>query len=251
MSVELSRVQTSTESRYLVDLVVGAALIAVGVVLRTLVPGIGGITPNVVIGTYCLSVMLLAEQRPFKVGLASAAGVGLVAAVLCTLISKSEIIGINFASEPVGAIAGFLVFLGLNAAGRKNAASRVVSALIALGLAAAVFYMLQAGKFTLGVKPDVVTLQPPLPVSVLIALAVAGLSMLAMAASSFAPVVVAGLGTLASGFTYITIFKILGHKPDALYYGVLVPVVLYTALVNMVIAQILYGMVKKLRGGRV
>ncbi len=248
VSVELSRVKKSAGSGHLADLVVGAALIAVGVVLRALVPGIGGITPNVVIGTYCLAVMLLAEGRRFGEGLAAALGVGLVAAVLCTLITKSEIIGINFLSEPVGAVVGFLVFFGLSSLTRRLKGGRFISVAVGLMLGVAVYLLFANGIFTIGPKNAAKPIMLPIPILLLVSLAVAVLAKFALDSASFIPIAVAGLGTLASGFTYITIFKVLGHKPAELYFGVLMPVVLYTAIVNMILAQLLFGLVKAVRG---
>jgi hypothetical protein len=244
VSVELSRVKTSSESKYLVDLVLGAALIAVGVVIRALAPGVGGITPNVVIGTYCLAVMLLATGRKFTVGLTSALGVGLVAAVLCTLISKSEIIGINFISEPLGAIAGLLTFKALNAFNVRNKKSQLVSIAVGLILALIVYLLLTNGIFTNKGQP----IKFSLFINIAISLLVFVLSKLALDAASFTPIFVAGFGTLVSGFTYTILFKILAHKPDAFFYGVLLPVVFYTGLVNMVLAQLLFGLVKAVKG---
>ena len=244
MSVELSRVKTSSESKYLMDLVLGAALIAVGVVLRALVPGIGGITPNVVCGAYCVAIMLLAAGRSFSVGFTSALGVGVVSAVLCTLISKSEIVGINFISEPLGAIGAFLAFKGVNALGERSRKNQIVSIAIGIGIGAIVYFMLAKGIFTINKQP----LSLPIYVNILIALLVVTLSKLALDAVSFTPIVVAAIGTIFSGFSYITIFKILAHKPDAFYFGVLVPVVFYTGLVNMVLAQLLFGLVKAVKG---
>ncbi len=81
-----------------VDVAVVAVLLAVGAVLRMFVPPFVGITPNFVIGMYCLAILLL---RPKLAGII---GIGLVAAGVCQVTTKSLIPFLNFISEPVGAI---------------------------------------------------------------------------------------------------------------------------------------------------
>lgn len=81
-----------------VDVAVVAILLAVGAVLRMFIPPFVGITPNFVIGMYCLAILLL---RPRIAGII---GIALVAAGVCQVTSKSLIPFLNFISEPVGAI---------------------------------------------------------------------------------------------------------------------------------------------------
>ncbi len=81
-----------------VDVAVVAVLLAVGAVLRMFTPPFVGITPNFVIGMYCLAILLL---RPKLAGII---GIGLVAAGVCQVTTKSLIPFLNFISEPVGAI---------------------------------------------------------------------------------------------------------------------------------------------------
>ncbi|HEX3046550.1 MAG TPA: tryptophan transporter [Bacillota bacterium] len=157
-----------------VDVAVIAVLLAVGAVLRMFTPPFFGITPNLIIGMYCLAVLLL---RP-KFG--PIIGIGLVAAAVCQLTTKSLIPYLNFISEPVGAIA--------------------------VGLLAMI--KLEAG-FLKVVRPFLITF----------------------------------LGTLVSGFTYISIFKgltlfITVAKNPA--YAYLTLVVVVTAVANAILATVLY-----------
>ncbi|WHH60330.1 tryptophan transporter [Petroclostridium sp. X23] len=167
-----------------VDVVLAGILIAAGAVLRLYTPPFFGITPNLVIGMYCLAILLI---RPsFK----EVIGIGIVAAAVCHFTTKSLIPYINFASEPIGAIvAGLLVM--------------------------APFKLSLGGKYSL--KPFVVTF----------------------------------LGTAASGLTYITILKFLIlfiETPKNPAFTYLLTVVVVTAVVNSVLAQVLYYPIKMALG---
>jgi hypothetical protein len=81
-----------------VDVAVVAVLLAMGAVLRMFVPPFAGITPNFIIGMYCLAILLL---RP---NLAGIIGIGLVSAAVCMFTTKSIIPFLNFISEPIGAL---------------------------------------------------------------------------------------------------------------------------------------------------
>lgn len=87
-----------------VDVAVVAVLLAVGAVLRMFCPPlVVGITPNFVIGMYCLAILLLRPKLPAVIG------IGIVSAAVCQLTTKSAIPFLNFVSEPLGAIAVYLL----------------------------------------------------------------------------------------------------------------------------------------------
>src|SRR6266702_5904468 len=176
------RIEMSEEARVIdtkwlkaVDVAVIAVLLAVGAVLRMFTPPFFGITPNLIIGMYCLAILLL---RPSKVG--SIIGIAFVAAAVCQLTTKSLIPYLNFISEPVGAITVWLL------------------AMIRMDFG-----------FLKYVRPFIITF----------------------------------VGTLASGFTYISIFKSLAlfmtvTKNPAFAY--LTMVVVVTAVANAILATVLY-----------
>jgi hypothetical protein len=172
MSVETRVVEKKGLSA--VDVVIVAVLLAVGAVLRYFVPPFFGITPNLVIGMYCLAILLI---RP-KFG--PILGIGIVAAAVCQLTTKSLIPYLNFISEPVGAIVvGLLAIIKMDFGFLKY------------------------------VRPFVITF----------------------------------IGTLASGFTYISIFKGLAlfvSVPKNPAYVYLTTVVIVTAVANAILATILY-----------
>lgn len=80
------------------DFILVGVLLAVGMVLRMYMPPIGPLTPNLVIGMYCLAIFLVRPK------LIEALVISLVAAALCQLTSKSPIPYLNFISEPVGVL---------------------------------------------------------------------------------------------------------------------------------------------------
>ncbi|MCX8130160.1 MAG: hypothetical protein N3I35_08680 [Clostridia bacterium] len=166
-----------------VDVVLVGILLAAGAVLRLYAPQVFGITPNFVIGMYCLAIILI---RPKFL---EAVGISLVAAAVCHFTTKSLIPYINFLSEPVGL-------------------------LVAYGLTMLPF------------KPSVKKF-------------------------SLKPALVTFIGTLASGLTYITTLKFLilfvevKKNPTFTY---LLTVVIVTAVVNTIIAQVLYYPIKTALG---
>jgi hypothetical protein len=160
---------------------VTALLLAIGVILRLASPSIAGITPNWLIAMYCLAILIV---RP---GLRQAAGIGLVAGVVCMATSKAIFPYANLISEPVGAVACALV------AGLTE----------------------RIKVFGVGLRP--------------------GLSGL--------------LGTLASGFVFVTVTKLVMNIPVQVYLYGMMPVVLTVAAINCAVAQVLYFPAARLFGG--
>lgn len=161
---------------------VTALLLAIGVILRLVSPNIAGITPNWMIAMYCLAILIV---RP---GLRQAAGIGLVAGVVCMATSKAVFPYANLISEPVGA---------------------VVCALAA-GLAE------RLKIFGINLRP---------------------------AASAL-------FGTLASGFVFVTVSKLVMNIPNQVYLYGMLPVVLTMAAVNCGVTQVLYFPADKIFGGK-
>lgn len=64
------------------------------------------------------------------------------------------------------------------------------------------------------------------------------------------PALTAGISTMASGFTFVTILKVVLELPMAVYLYAMLPVVLAVAGINMVITQLLYFPAKRLFGGK-
>lgn len=164
------------------DVVLVAALLAVGAVLRMFTPPFFGITPNLVIGMYCLAILLI---RPKFL---SIIGIGLVAAAICQFTTKSLFPYLNFVSEPVGAlIVGLLSLINMEKGFLKY------------------------------VRPMLITF----------------------------------VGTAVSGLTYISIFKVIaltGSVAKNPAFAFLLYVVLITAVVNAIVATILYFPLKAALG---
>lgn len=157
------------------DVVLVGALLAAGAVLRLICPPIFGITPNFNICMYCVAILII---RP---NFRQTVGIGFVAAAVAYFTTKSIVPYANFISEPIGAIAAYLLVTGLN--------------------------NVNISKFSL--KPFVVTL----------------------------------FGTLASGFAFVTVLKsfvLFVNSPKNPALMGLLSVVVITALINSVFAQVLY-----------
>lgn len=77
---------------------VSVLLLAIGAILHLVSPSVAGVTPNWVIATYCVAIQL---TRPtYK----QAVGIGLVAALITLMTSKSAFPYGNLASEPIAAL---------------------------------------------------------------------------------------------------------------------------------------------------
>ncbi|HWR42912.1 tryptophan transporter [Sporomusa sp.] len=64
------------------------------------------------------------------------------------------------------------------------------------------------------------------------------------------PAITAGISTVASGLTFITILKFALSLPMAVYLYGMLPVVMAVAAINMAITQLLYFPAKKMFGGK-
>lgn len=78
-------------------------MLAIGTILHLVSPSVAGITPNWTIATYCVAICLT------KPTYRQALGIGLVAALVNVLTSKSGFPYGNLISEPVGALTCCLI----------------------------------------------------------------------------------------------------------------------------------------------
>lgn len=86
-------------------------MLAIGTILHLVSPSVGGVTPNWTIATYCVAICL--TKPSYK----QALGIGLVAALVNVLTSKSGFPYGNLISEPIGALT--CTFIVKNLAGIK------------------------------------------------------------------------------------------------------------------------------------
>lgn len=104
------------------DIAVVGILLAVGAIVRYLSLVIPGpIVSNLVIAFYCLAIILVVPR------LSEALGIGLVAGVVCAMISHSIFPPANLVSEPVGAVVCLLIY---RAARNRIALAPGISALL-------------------------------------------------------------------------------------------------------------------------
>jgi hypothetical protein len=89
------------------DIAIVGILLAVGAIVRyvatTMVPG--PITSNLVIGFYCLAIILVLPKYP------EALGIGIISGIICSLITHSVFPPGNLISEPVGALACLTLYM--------------------------------------------------------------------------------------------------------------------------------------------
>ncbi len=91
-----------------------AMLLAIGIILHTVSPNIGGVTPNWTIAMYSIVINLTVPK------LTQAAGIGFIAGLTLVPSSKSAFPLGNIASELVGAIVCCLLVKAVLQSGLKN-----------------------------------------------------------------------------------------------------------------------------------
>lgn len=127
---------TGQKNTRLMSVIVAAVLIGIGAALRSFAPPIFTITPNFVIGMYCLAIILIRPK------LSGALVIGIVGGVVSMLTSKSANPYLNLFTEPTGALACFLVIKALpNASFVKYLLKPVLATFIGT-LASGAFYIL-------------------------------------------------------------------------------------------------------------
>jgi predicted RND superfamily exporter protein len=90
------------------DIAIVGILLAIGAILRYFLAMLHTpLTPNMIIAFYCLAIILIRPK------ILEALGIGLVAGVLSMLISSSMFPPANIISEPLGALACFVLYAAL------------------------------------------------------------------------------------------------------------------------------------------
>lgn len=151
---------------------ISVVLLALGAILHLVAPGIGGITPNFLIGTYVIAILIL------KPSLKEALGIGFVAGLIQMMTSKSSFPYGNLASEQVGSFVAYLLATYI-------------------------------GRIRIG-----------------------GLNIM--------PAIAGFLVTMFSGCTFVSVLVALKFVPIQVAFFVIGPVVVISALVNLVLAMLLY-----------
>jgi hypothetical protein len=246
------------------DIVIVGVLLGIGAIVRyvsLVVPG--AITSNLVIAFYALAIALILPT------ITEAIGIGLVAGIICALISHSVFPPANLISEPVGALVALGVILGAerftrDTARKDNLIGYLLVAISAVALV--IFGGLVAFKDLLKINIDAWNnMDPMVKIGIgllFVVLLIVGLYLIPNVLRKYKAGVTALIATLASGFTFATVaaFVIVsaptflnqaapslakGAPPvDAFILGLL-PIVIGCAVVNFVIAQVLYIPAKK------
>ncbi len=245
------------------DIVIVGILLGIGAIVRyvsLIAPG--PITSNLVIAFYSLAIILVAPK------VHEALGIGIVAGIICALISHSLFPPANLISEPIGALVAVLSLTIINQftgakdklkvkadggkAKKDNPVGFVVTAIGLLGMITFCAFM-----FLGEVKPYIkdtllgVQLNQIIFGAIAVLILLVGLYLIPKTLETYKAAVVSLLATLASGTTFIlvaglVIFAMPGilfttkAPPIDVFVLSAMPIVIGCAIINMVLAQILY-----------
>lgn len=246
------------------DIVIVGILLGIGAIVRyvsLIAPG--PITSNLVIAFYSLAIILVAPK------IYEALGIGIVSGIICALISHSLFPPANLISEPIGALVAVISlivvdrFTGSKGTAKSPAGDKkdgpigfVVTAIGLLGMVAFCLIMF-IGEVKPLIKDTVLAAQANQIIFGVIAVLVllAGLYLIPRTLSAYKAAVVSLLATLASGTTFIVVAAlvifampgILFKTAPAINVFILssMPIVIGCAIINMVLAQVLYFPAKK------
>lgn len=152
------------------DIAIAGILLATGAIMRYISLVIPGpIVSNLVIAFYCLAIILIVPT------IGEALGIGVVAGIVCALISHSVFPPANLVSEPIGAVVCLLVYMALK--GRFGLAP-AVSTLIAT-LASGTTFVIVA---IIGIAPVILTKYSTLGAFVLVTVPIVVLTAIVNAA---------------------------------------------------------------------
>jgi hypothetical protein len=238
------------------DIVIVGILLGIGAIVRyvsLIAPG--PITSNLVIAFYSLAIVLVAPK------VKEALGIGIVAGIICALISHSLFPPANLISEPIGALVAIFTIIGVNKlVGTKDRKDNPIGFVItAIGLIAMLAFTLffALDQYSIMKFPLLTTANTKIAfgaIAVLIALV--GLYFIPKTLAVYKAAIVALLATLASGISFIivaalVIFAVPGilfttkAPPVDVFVLSALPIVIGCAIINMVLAQILYFPAKK------
>ena len=238
------------------DIVIVGILLGIGAIVRyvsLIAPG--PITSNLVIAFYSLAIVLVAPR------VKEALGIGIVAGIICALISHSLFPPANLISEPIGALVAVFTIIGVNKlVGIKDRKDNPIGFVItAIGLIAMLAFTLffALDQYSIMKFPLLTTANSKIAfgaIAVLVALV--GLYFIPKTLAIYKAAIVALLATLASGISFIivaalVIFAVPGilfttkAPPVDVFVLSALPIVIGCAIINMVLAQILYFPAKK------
>jgi len=249
------------------DIVIVGILLAIGAIVRFASLAVGGpITSNLVIAFYTLAILLISPT------ILEALGIGIVSGVVCMVISHSIFPPANMISEPIGALTAVLCIGAINAfVGKKKQKDNPIGlGLAAIGLIGMVLFAIvisavllldpknafgihiltdNTAKIVFGLATIIVTL--------------IGLYFIPETLTKYKPAAVALITTIVSGVIFLVVAALIIVEASSLinptylleHHNVIpavdafllasLPIVLGCAIINMVIAHVLYGPAKK------
>jgi hypothetical protein len=240
------------------DIVIVGVLLGIGAIVRYIslvVPE--AITSNLVIAFYALAIALILPK------FTEPPGIGLVAGIICALISHSVFPPANLICEPVGALVALGVILGAERFTRDSVRKDNLIGYLPVILSSIGLVVFGVPVVLRDLRPEYIpaqwtSLDGTLKIVVGLAFVVPliiGLYLIPNILRKYKAGVTALIATLASGFTFAIIAVIVivqapnylskaAPPVDAFILGLL-PIVTGCAVVNFVIAQVLYVPAKK------
>jgi hypothetical protein len=238
------------------DIVIVGILLGIGAIVRyfsLIAPG--PITSNLVIAFYALAIVLVTPK------ITEALGIGIVAGIVCALISHSLFPPANLISEPVGAIVALATIMGISGitgkGNRKDStAGYAITAIGLLGMIAFAAIMALDPKKAFGVAFLANSTNQIVLGAIFVIITLIGLYLIPNKLGEYKAGITALIATLASGITFITVAAIVIFEIPGILYTTKVPpvdvfvlsalpIVIGCAIINMILAQILYMPAKK------
>lgn len=249
------------KSKYIV---IAGILLAIGAIVRLISLAVpGAITSNLVIAFYALAIVLIMPT------ITEAIGIGFVAGIICMLISKSVFPPGNLISEPIGALVAVLVIKGIegftsNTKRKDNILGYILTAASAISLIGFVIAIIAVDLLKISLQKSYgISNMNVLAIGIILIVALMiGMYLIPNMLRKFKAGVTAMLATLASGTAFVVIAAFVvvdmpnflnqaapslakGVPPvDVFILGVL-PIVIGCAVINFVLAQVLYVPAKK------
>jgi hypothetical protein len=122
------------------DIAIVGILLAIGAILRYFLAMLHTpLTPNMIIAFYCLAIILIQPK------IYEALGIGIVAGALSMMISSSMFPPANLISEPIGALACFVLYAMLKSRTKLAPTTTTFLATLASGFSFAAIAILAVG----------------------------------------------------------------------------------------------------------
>lgn len=238
------------------DIVIVGILLGIGAIVRyvsLIAPG--PITSNLVIAFYSLAIVLVVPK------VTESLGIGIVAGIVCALISHSIFPPANLISESIGALVAIGTIIAVNKLssqeGRKdNAIGYGIIAIGGLSMILFVLIMFMDPENAFGISLLTASTNKIILGTLAVALLLAGLYFIPNKLGEYKAAITSLMATLSSGLSFIAVAALVIFETPGLIFVKSVPpidvfvlsalpIVIGCAIINMILAQVLYIPAKK------